>query len=153
MTYSAARARIVSVIEDTLPTDNKLVGEGRRFVHLVEGKAGIKCLSRSFWLEANVDGDGGITGPYTPDLQGQPRQTYSLTLTVSYQLHARRAVLDEVMASDLRLYSIALLNPAMWDRTTSGIHSLTQDLKYLPTRRSVGPESVEQRTFLSLWFS
>lgn len=152
MSYQTAKAELVSIVEDVLPTDDRLLGEGLKFVHLVEGRTGIKCRSRSFWIEANTDGDGGVTGPYTPDLQGQPRQTYSVALTVSYKLHERRGVLDEVMAADQLAYSRALLTQGFWVTTTSKILNLTADPIFLPTRRTFLDDSVEQRTSMTLLF-
>lgn len=152
MTYASARAQIVRIMKDVVPTSNLAVGEGVRFVHLAEGRSGIACRSRSFWLESNVDGDGGVTGPFTVDLQASPRMTFSLTLTVSYRLVEKRADLDVVMASDLRDYSIALLTPGLWERSTSCIHNVVASPFYLPTRRVFGADSVEQRTGLTLLF-
>lgn len=152
MSYATARARLVRIVEDVLPTTNLLVGEGCRFVHLPEGRAGIQCRSRSFWLEANTDGDGGITGPYTPDIQGQPRQTFPLTLTVSYKLYERRADLDVLLAADQLAISKDLLSQGNWAGASSGIMSLTTDPLFLPTRRVVGAESVEMRMGMTLLF-
>lgn len=150
MTYATARARLVQIIsEEASPTDKRLYSEA--FVHLPEGRSGIACRSRSFWLEANTDGDGGFEGPFTPDLQGQPRMRFSMTLTVSYRAHERRSVMDEVLASDQRLIGIALLTPGYWQSSTSGIISITTDPVYLPTRRvAVNDTTIEQRTSFSL---
>ena len=148
MSYTLTKAQIEAV---TL-TDSRLFTDALKLRHLKTGRAGIECRSRNFWLESNVDGDGGVTGPFTPDLSGQPRLTFSLTLTVSYRMHERRDVMDEVLASDQRDYSIALLKPSNWATSTTGLLSLTANPSFLPTRRTVLADSVEQRTFLSLWF-
>lgn len=152
MSFATARARLVEIVEDTLPTDNRLVGEGCKFVHLPEGRSGIACKSRSFWMESNVDGDGGVTGPYTPDLQGQPRQTFPITLTVSYRLHEKRADLDVLMAADQLALSKELLTQGNWNGSASGILNLTNAPVFLPTRRVVGPESIEMRMAMTLLF-
>jgi hypothetical protein len=152
MSYATARSRLVQILsQEVTPSDQRLYSD-RALVHLPTGRAGARCPSRSFWLEANVDGEGGVTGPFTPDLQGQPRQTYAMTLTVSYQLHENRAVMDEVMASDLREYSIALLTPGYWQSSTSGILSVTSGPLFLPTRRVLLDGSMEQRTSFNLLF-
>jgi len=153
MSYATAKAQLVSIVSDVLPTDNRLVGEGLRFVHVGEGHSGAKFRSRSFWLEANMAGDGGVTGPFTPTLQGQPRFTFTMTMTVAYQMYPKqRGVMDELLAADQLAYSAALLTPANWNRPTSGIHNLTGAPLYLPTKRAVVGEMVEQRSTFDLWF-
>ncbi len=154
MSYQTARETVVGIVEDVLPTDSRLLGEGLRFVHFPDGRAGADCKSRMFWLEANVDGDGGIPGPYTPDLAGQPRFAFALTLTVSYKTHERRSVLDEVMAADQMAYTAALAEPRNWLPTaTTCLLSLTNNPLFMPTRRFVqGAKSIEQRTTLAMLF-
>lgn len=150
MSYQSARRQLVDILEEITVTDTRIPG---RFKHVPEGRSGENIKSRSFWIEANVDGDGGITGPYTPDLGGQPRSTFPVTITVTYRDMTDRATLDEVLAADFRDMAVALLNPGNWERSTSLIHSITTNPVYLPTRRSYGDGSVEQRSFLSLLFS
>ncbi len=153
MSFTTARRQLVSIIEDVSPSLATLFSAGARFKHLAEGRGGLACTSRSFWLEANVEGDGGITGPFTPDLAGQPRQTFTVSLTVSYRDHpTKRATLDEVLAADQRSLSIALLDPSLWDRANSGIISITTDAAFLPWRRTYLSSSVEMRTLFSLYF-
>lgn len=153
MSFATARAQIVSLVTDVVPTDDRLYGQGCRFVHDPEGRSGRVAPSRTFWLEANTDGDGGVTGPYTPDLAGQPRLSFALTLTVFYKGHAQRAVMDEVLAADQIAVSKALLTPGNWNRPTSGILSITNAPFFLPTRRVVVDGNVEQRMALALWFN
>lgn len=154
MSYTTAKAQLVSIMKNVVATDNRVFGADRRFTHVPDGKSGVKCPSRSFWIEALLDGEGGVTGPFTPELPGQPRLTFPLTLTVSYQVYERKSVVDEVMAADLIAYSKALLTPSNWNRPSSGIHNITSAAPiYLPTRRVVVGEFTEQRSALSLWFN
>lgn len=150
MSYATARARIIALVEGITPTDPRVPG---KFRHVAEGRAGQNLKSRSFWLEAAVDGDAVVDGPYTPNLSGQPRFRVPLTLTVTYRDMTDRAVLDEVLAADFKDLATTLLVPANWNTTTSGVHSLTNAATYLPTRRVYGDGTVEQRSFLSLWHS
>lgn len=154
MSYATARAQLVAIMAAVVPTDDRVFSANRRFVHIPEGRSGLACPSRSFWLSALEDGDGGVTGPFTPELPGQPRMTFPLTLTVSYRTYERRSVMDEVLGADLIAYSAALLTPSNWNRPTSGIHNITgAGPLFLPTRRVVVGEHTEQRSTLSLWFN
>jgi hypothetical protein len=154
MTFPLARAKLVSIIEGVTGLDSRLYSDDLKFRHLPEGRSGIDCRSRSFWLEANVDGDGSITGPFTPDLSGQPRQTFTMTLTVCYRdSPSRRSTLDEVLALDQRALSVALLQPSAWSTATSGILSLTTSEALLPWRRAYLPgDRVELRGVLAMQF-
>jgi len=152
MSYTLAKARAVAIVAGTIPTDHRLVGEGLGFVHAPDGRTGAKLRSRSFWLESNVDGDGGIVGPFTPDLAGQPRALFAFTLTVVYDLYEQRGVLDEVMAADQLAYTAALLQPSAWQSTTTGLLSLTTSPLFAPTRRVLVGARIEQRTTLALLF-
>jgi hypothetical protein len=152
VSYATARAQLVSTIEAITPTDPRLFTE--KFRHLPEGRSGIgNVASRHFWLEANVDGEGGVAGPYTPLLEGQPRLVFAMTLTVAYRAQNNRAVMDEVLAADQRDIAIALLTPSNWDRPTSGIHAVTDSPLYLPTRRALVDGNVEQRIAFALRFN
>jgi hypothetical protein len=155
MSYATARSRLIEIIEqEVLVTDMRLFAD--RFKHAPNGASGLQLPSRSFWLEANVDGEGGITGPYTPTLSGQPRSTITLGLSVFYRAQpTRAAAFDEVLESDRVAISVALLNPALWSSSTSRIHNLAFDPPYLRTRRVASPDAsgVVMRMVFPLWHS
>ena len=154
--YKTAKAQLVSIIEnETTISDKRFFPE--RFVYVKNGRTGQRFPSRSFWLEANVDGEGGIRGPYTPSptLSGQPRSTVTMTLTVFYEDQPTRAgEMDEVLEADRIAISAALLDPGLWGRPTSGIHSLTDGPTYMRTRRVAVPQvgGVEMRTVFPMFF-
>lgn len=150
MSYATARRQVIGIVEGITPTDTRIQG---KFKHVAEAKEGDPIRERSFRVEANVDGDGGVTGPFTPDLSGQPRMMFPISVVVTYRDMANRAALDEVMASDYRDMAIALLKPSNWDRPASGLLSLTTNPTYLPVRRSFADGVVEQRIAASLWFN
>lgn len=149
MSYSTAKAKLVSLIEAIAPTSRVVTS---KFKHVPEFREGDPIRDRSFRLEAAIDGDMGVTGPFTPDLSGQPRMTTALTLSVTYRDMADRGKLDELLASDFRDLAVNLLAPAGWDEATSGIISLTNSPLYMPTRRFYGAGFIEQRSTLSLWY-
>ncbi len=140
--YTTAREQLVRIVQDVLPVDNS-IGEGIRFRHLAEGRDGMRCRSRSFWIVSNEDGSGGIRGPVVANLQLQPLIVAEMTLTISYQLIEKRSLLDICIAADQRAVSLALLTQGNWETATSGIESLTNDPLFMRARRVVGPDSVE----------
>lgn len=151
MSYVLARAKLVSIVEGVTPTLNTLFATG--FRHLPEGRSGIQCTSRSFWLEADTDSEGGIPGPYTPDIpSGQPRARTPITLTVSYRFHERRNVLDEMLVTDRLDISKALLTQGNWDGATTGILSVSASPEFMTTRRSPVEGGIEQRITFPLLF-
>lgn len=148
MSYALARAQLVSILEGITPSTKTLIQTPFKHVERLEGN----LTSRSFTLRANQDGDGGVTGPYTPDLSGQPRMTYTMTLAVTYRAQVNEGALDLTLASDQRDIAIALLTPANWNRPTSGIISITDAPFYLPTRRFEVDGHIEVRSTFPLAF-
>lgn len=126
MTYAVARARLVTIVEETPRSSDIVAGESTKFAHLPEGGDDddeTEPRTRSFWLVAGVDGAGGIALPYTPDISGQPRLTATMTLVVHYRgERGKRADLDVQIESDARDLVRRLLMPSLMSpRTTTNI--------------------------------
>jgi hypothetical protein len=152
VSYALARARLVSIVEGTTPSNTSLLQDA--FKELPEGATQDSVTSRRFFLENAVDGDMGIPGPFTPDLAGQPRISTAITLVVVYRDQpTRRTTLDVQMTDDWKDIAVRLLDPANWNGSSSGILSVTNSPLFLGTRRTFPRAGVvEQRTTFSLLF-
>lgn len=124
MTIAVARPFLVKAIEGLVPTDSRAFTANTKFKHepsLASDPVDEEARSRSFYVE--LIGPGQITGPYMPDLQGQPRVTIGVRLAIVYRGGAgKNDDLDVNMESDALDVAKLLERPGTYSpRTTSNI--------------------------------
>lgn len=149
MTYTTARAQLVTLLEAATPTTTPL-GLPSTFQHFPEADAEHLPPFRGFFIREGEDGDAGIYGPFIPNISGQPLVQTPVTLSFSYPLDAMDAqALDQVIAEDRKVLQVELLTETNWDSTTSKIQWLSENPLYAPARR----ERAEGATLLVFRFN
>ena len=150
MSYQTARDQIVAMLESITPSSNKVVNTKFRHMPSAQGK---NVTSRSFWLAANVDGPGVIRGPDLINIASTPGPLHvvTLTLTVTYRDHGpRQDEFDAMLEADRTDISIALLNPANWNRPASGIENVANGRDFMPTTRHEVGNATEMKIVFPL---
>lgn len=140
MSYKTARDQLVSILQAITPSDNTIYQGKFQQSSAATGK---NVTSRSFWLEANVDGPGVIRGPDLINVTQSPLQVVTMTLTVTYRAHdPRQSEADTNLESDRTDIARALLNQNNWNRTTSGIENVCDGREFMKCTRSRDGSSV-----------
>lgn len=125
MTYAIAKAKLVTEAEATTPTTHVAGLGATKFAHAAEMASDNERTfrSRSFCIEAAVDGDGAVDTPYTPDIAAQPRVTTRATMTVHYsERQGKRADLDLQVEADALALAKRFMTPSnLGPRTTTNI--------------------------------
>lgn len=112
MSFEAAHARVIDLIEGVSPTTTIHLPADAAFRHAPEGRTGKPLSSRSFWLESIVDDELTFRGPYTPNLDGQPHMQSTVTAIFHYRsAAARRSELDLQIVNDMRDVMMTLGRP------------------------------------------
>lgn len=150
MSYSTARAQVISILEGITPSSVALFSAGFKQRAVEATGPATTPKPRAFTLEAAIDGDAAILGPYTPDIGHQPRISVVMALTVYYRdFPNQRPLLDEVLLSDWLDIAQALGTPSNYSSTTTGLLAITSSPAFFPMRRTY-PEAgdvVQRITF------
>lgn len=122
MSYTLGRARVVAIVEGTVPT-TKERGLGDKFKHdPAAGGDQPVSAERRFWLESAQARRWG------PAQAVANVVSYDVALVVEYKNHATdRAALDRIIASDYEAITARLLNQGLWDRDNSTIRAIGAD--------------------------
>ena len=121
MTYATARAKVVSLLEGATPTVS-YGGAGAKFKEVPDvDEEHPPAGARAFALF----GLGDFVR--TPLLaRGERHRVARLELRVYYRALANRQQLDLMLRADHKVISDRLIDPRLWDSSTSGICSVEQ---------------------------
>lgn len=135
MSYAVARAQLVQTVEAVVPLSTTR-GTPSTFRHEPESGPDQLPGARAFYIRAADSSPGGVVGPYTPDIGGQPRMRVPITLTVVYPLDVGDSqALDEMIEEDRRQISRALLTTTNWGNQATGICWLDGGELLMPSQR------------------
>lgn len=135
------RAKIVSIVSNTAPTDLRL-GAGSRFIHDPTGHDDKPPNTRGFYLRLT---GGALVDYRTPT---RPvRHACDVELTIAYRLVTDLAVLDEVIEADRVAVSASLLTTPDWNSATTKIDSLSEGAPLLMQTTQVDVEGARLLRF------
>lgn len=122
--YTSARSKIKGIIEGTTPERLEL-GLGPSFQYLHDVSPERLVNSRQFCLRAQ---SGLIAGPLTKNTR---QRDATVQLFIRYLNASDAALLDEIIHSDVELISERLIDPSLYDQSTTGLVTVGNGLELL----------------------
>ena len=125
MSYTAARDKLISLLEAAVPTTSGVAGLPTFFRHDPKASDLLPPSPRRFYLRySDGAGAGGEVGGFFTN--GRRTRTVTMDLVIGYQRMTDDALLDAAMAEDIASLTDALLASENWDPTNSTIVQVTQ---------------------------